>query len=290
LIDKIIAGIASQGTNYTLSFKDQTVYDIDQATGGTMNFFSEIGPPIEMTLKPQLSGPGGSILSTWPLIGGGYWVDSGTSMSTPHVAGAYALIKSQHPSLSPLEIGQLLQNTATPLQVFENTTILSTAMQQGAGLIDVFQAIQYETRISPSELSLKDSSSPTPKTITIDNKSNVAKTYTLGHQGSAQLDALPHIYDNLSYIYSRFRWTLINNPIYATAKFSTSSITLQPLSSSSFTVQIIPPVGLDPNKLPTYSGYVTIQEGNNKYVVPYVGVCIPNSLATVSSYTPTCSE
>src|SRR5437660_788984 len=43
----------------------------------------------------SLAAPGANILSTLP--GGGYGVKSGTSMATPMVAGALALVWSQHP-------------------------------------------------------------------------------------------------------------------------------------------------------------------------------------------------
>ena len=55
--------------------------------------FSSYGPT-----SVDLAAPGVSILSTTP--GGGYGYKSGTSMATPHVAGAAALIKARFPGLT----------------------------------------------------------------------------------------------------------------------------------------------------------------------------------------------
>lgn len=47
-------------------------------------------------MKPDLAAPGGSILSTWPVVLGSYAVISGTSAAAPHAAGSAALLLSVH--------------------------------------------------------------------------------------------------------------------------------------------------------------------------------------------------
>ena len=55
--------------------------------------------------------PGVCILSTWK--GGGYNTISGTSMASPHVAGAAALYLSAHPGTSPADVKTALVDAAT---------------------------------------------------------------------------------------------------------------------------------------------------------------------------------
>lgn len=78
---------ADKNPNYRLFFNGTTASGYlaqspVQVTGGFMSNYSSFGPSTELNLKPQLSAPGGNILSTWPLSVGGYAITSGTSMST----------------------------------------------------------------------------------------------------------------------------------------------------------------------------------------------------------------
>jgi subtilisin family serine protease len=63
--------------------------------------FSNFGADVDIIA------PGVCILSTY--LGGGYTTLSGTSMASPHVAGAAALYKSTHPSATPAQVKAALR-------------------------------------------------------------------------------------------------------------------------------------------------------------------------------------
>jgi subtilisin family serine protease len=61
-----------------------------------------------------MAAPGVDILSTY--LKGGYAMDSGTSMASPAVAGAVALIKAANPEMLPQDVKKaLLETGSTPL-------------------------------------------------------------------------------------------------------------------------------------------------------------------------------
>jgi subtilisin family serine protease len=61
--------------------------------------FSSVGPGPNGRLKPDLTAPGSGVWSTVADTSRVYGSNSGTSMATPHVAGAVALLWSANPSL-----------------------------------------------------------------------------------------------------------------------------------------------------------------------------------------------
>ncbi len=75
--------------------------------------FSSRGGQVALWNQVSVSAPGVSIISTVP--GGGYASKSGTSMATPTVAGAAALIKQRFPGISPAAVKLKLMSTATDL-------------------------------------------------------------------------------------------------------------------------------------------------------------------------------
>ncbi|HEY6191701.1 MAG TPA: S8 family serine peptidase [Bacteroidota bacterium] len=107
-------------------------------------FFSSRGPSsLLFAIKPDLLAPGYPINSA--KLGGGYLLESGTSMATPHVAGAAALMRELHPAWTAEEIKASLMNTA-----HDDSYDVWT---QGTGRMDVFHAAQESVVVSPATLS-----------------------------------------------------------------------------------------------------------------------------------------
>jgi subtilisin family serine protease len=164
------------------------IYSPNNITGGTMSTFSSWSPTYELYIKPEVSAPGGNILSTYPINLGSYAVLSGTSMAAPYIAGVLALYKSANDSqknLDYLTLRQILSTTATPLP-FNNGSqtysYLAPVVQQGGGLVNAFAAVHYTTMISPSTLPLNDTVhfNQTVEFI-ISNTDSTAVSYTLTH-------------------------------------------------------------------------------------------------------------
>ena len=128
--------IGSAGASATASIAQSTI--ILTAPAPLTASFSSRGPLRAGNgdlLKPDLIAPGQDILAGVSPAGyGGQMFDllSGTSMSSPHVAGLGALMKELHPTWSPMAIKSALMTTATDVLDGPNTNPL-VIFRQGAG-------------------------------------------------------------------------------------------------------------------------------------------------------------
>ena len=150
---------------------------------GVTTFFSSWGPTYDLVMKPDVMGPGGYIFSTIPGHSGSYGLMDGTSMSSPHVAGIAALMRSANPRLQAHEVRDLLIGTAVPSPYnFDPAMGLHPVAQQGAGFVDAMAAIQAGAKAKPSKISLGDLNGVMKsETITIENKTNADVTYMVSH-------------------------------------------------------------------------------------------------------------
>lgn len=119
--------------------------------------FSSRGPASGFDLlKPDIVAPGQDVVAAAndyfeSSFGANLYYNSGTSMATPMVAGAAALIREMHPTLSPAEIQSVLQTTSDPTAMTSCTAdappcsgMVETAdlFDFGSGRLDVTAAAQ----------------------------------------------------------------------------------------------------------------------------------------------------
>lgn len=125
------------------------------ATGGviSMSSFSSFGVPGDLSLKPEITAPGGSIYST--TNNGTYGIMSGTSMAAPSVAGMAALVAqylkenglAAQEDLNLRALNQsLLMGTAVPI-MDPDSGVEYSPRRQGAGLANVKNATTSPTYI-----------------------------------------------------------------------------------------------------------------------------------------------
>lgn len=111
----------------------------DPVQEDSMSEFSSRGPNGDSSfLKPDLTAPGSSILSAVP--GSAYGQLSGTSMASPHVAGAAALLLDKRDDWAATELKSLLMTSSTAGLRDDDEITAATPFDRGAGRLDVAAA------------------------------------------------------------------------------------------------------------------------------------------------------
>lgn len=192
---KALAAVAEGNRKLTVS---ASYGKVDNPTSGEMSDFSSWGVTPELTLKPDLTAPGGNIKSA--TTGSGYTTKSGTSMSAPFVSGAMALVKQyvEQKNYAFTEtdkanlVSNLLMSTADLLMA---GTAPYSPRKQGAGSVNIAAATStkaYLTAVGGGrpKVELGDDVQKSGKytvQFEIHNLSDEALTYTIG--GYIQTDA-----------------------------------------------------------------------------------------------------
>ena len=140
-----------------VSFSKSYLAQFQDAYSGKMSDFSSWGVTPDLKLKPEITAPGGNIYSTLP--GGLYGSMSGTSMASPHMAGA-AVVMAQYITEMPggtdmtqQEItalsNKLLMSTAVPVK--NEQGLPYSPRKQGAGLVQLGRATKAKAYLSSAE-------------------------------------------------------------------------------------------------------------------------------------------
>lgn len=145
--DAIIAGAQQHSVNDTVYYTGTVTVNsrpstnYNHADGWKISDFSSWGVPGDLSLKPEITAPGGNIYST--LMDGAYGLMSGTSMAAPSVAGMSALV------MQYIEENGLVEKTGLSARTLAQSLLMSTAetlmegdmeyspRRQGAGLANV---------------------------------------------------------------------------------------------------------------------------------------------------------
>ena len=127
--------------------------------GDVIAAFSSRGPTALglNVVKPDVAAPGVEILAAvspqvWDDFnpdGFPYFFMNGTSMASPHVAGAGALMVALHPDWSPAQIQSALMSSAKPILLQDGATP-ATPLDEGSGRIDLTRAMTPGLVFAPS--------------------------------------------------------------------------------------------------------------------------------------------
>jgi large repetitive protein len=167
-----VAAAGNNGTNNDVSPSYPASYTLDNivAVAATdkndlLASFSNFGQT-----SVDLGAPGVDILSTLP--GNSYGYLSGTSMATPHVAGAAALVLAQNPTLTNNEVIWRILKTADP-------TGLPVRTQ---GRLNLAKALQLQPdvtiAVTPQGPTTVHPGETVPYAVTLTNRSGAARTVT----------------------------------------------------------------------------------------------------------------
>ncbi|HHG6294971.1 TPA: S8 family serine peptidase [Streptococcus suis] len=183
-------GEALAAKPYKIAFNNET--DIrPNPKADLLSDFSSRGLSADGELKPDLAAPGGAIYAA--INDNDYANMQGTSMASPHVAGAAVLVKqylqATYPTKSPQEIEALVKHllmSTAKAYVNKETTAYTSPRQQGAGIIDTAAAISTGLYLTGEDgygsITLGNVEDTFSFTVTLHNITNEDKTLNYSTQ------------------------------------------------------------------------------------------------------------
>ncbi len=204
-------GAALRASGETTASAEATFQEFITANKDILAGFSSQGPTaVDFAVKPDLTSVGVNVLSsitcvgkpeTCPGDGTGWAFFSGTSMSTPHIAGSAAVLLNLNPSWSPAQVKSALVNHAD-LVIKDAATGLHDIgpTAQGAGRENLSVAADATTWMDPVSASFGQVTvgHPTSVTITLSNPTGTDETFSVSvtkFTPSTFGGTVPSIYD-----------------------------------------------------------------------------------------------
>ncbi|KAM5357027.1 hypothetical protein ACJZ2D_016687 [Fusarium nematophilum] len=242
---------------------------------GFASAFSSWGPNWDLSVKPNLAAPGSNLLSTYPMRLGGYLVGSGTSMACPFAAGVMALVGQARGTFDPDTLHAALATTSRQL-VWHDTRRpdshqrLAPVPQIGAGLVQGLDAANVKGIVTPCFLSFNDTEhSPGPLRLSLHNTGVEDATYSLGHKPSLTM----YGFEDGTTTLSRFPNEIADGAFAHLDFDSNPTIHVAAGETVEFLVDCMPPEHVEAERIPVYSGYLTLNGTNgDTLAVPYLGV------------------
>ena len=177
----IIESLGDEATAGKISAEVQRI--VSKSLADTINAGSSRGPNgNENVLKPDLAAPGTNILSAFSPDDGGedFNMISGTSMASPHVAGAAAMMRQLHPDWSANDIKTALTSTAMMEGILDDDAETpASPFAMGAGRMDLDAAAKAILTFDRPSISADSCVGKCTFTRTVYNKSDEATSWTL---------------------------------------------------------------------------------------------------------------
>ncbi|RAL25570.1 S8 family serine peptidase [Thermoflavimicrobium daqui] len=163
-----------KGQQVTTVIEPKTPSEVNTDNDSYIANFSSRGPTVNYTLKPDLAAVGVNVYSS--VVGGGLQMFNGTSMATPHVAGAVALLKQAHPNWTPQNLKSALVGTA------RDAKDTKKPVDVGSGIMNVGAALNPVAMLEPASLSFGKVKSKTGEVkikVSLKNTTNQTQVYMI---------------------------------------------------------------------------------------------------------------
>lgn len=240
---------------------------------GTVADFSSMGPTEDFHFKPEVAAPGVTVNSTFP--GGEYAKLDGTSMASPAVAGAVALVKSAHPEWTPETVKLVLMNTADILRNWQNDEGITWTLQ-GAGRVDVPAALDTPA-VAGVTTSDGQTSAQTGAVLVNDNGISSATTVNVRNLSGKSITFT-----------SSFAWTMDERD-GVDVKLSPASMTLA--AGATAQLSVTTSVNLKVVKQGAHEGVIKLESSSGTLHLPYIywraAVEVPEQLSELRTSTTT---